>query len=64
MWNALLLNQRLRRRNSFKSATKFRVFSVKPAKSGDNGVVNRLEDLLKPDLTPITDKIIAEYIWY
>lgn len=56
MWHSLLLNQK--RKGSAKSSTKFRVFA------SENSTINRLEDLLNLDVTPFTDKIIAEYIWY
>lgn len=56
MWGSLLMNnQRLRT----KSSAKFRVFAIK----SENSTVSRLDDLLNLDVTPYTDKIIAEYIW-
>ena len=39
----------------YKSSAKFQVFAMK----SENNTINRMEDL-----TPFTDKIIAEYIWY
>lgn len=30
----------------------------------ENNTINRLEHLLNLDVTPYTDKIMAEYIWY
>lgn len=59
MWNSLVLKQN-KRGGALKSSAKFRVF----ASSSDNGTVNRIEQLLNLDVTPYTDKIIAEYIWY
>ena len=58
MWSSLLLKQN--KKWSSKSSAKFQVFAVK----SENGTINRMEDLLNLDLTPFTDKIIAEYIWY
>ncbi|KAK7826817.1 glutamine synthetase [Quercus suber] len=57
MWSSLLLKQN--KKWSSKSSAKFQVFAVK----SENGTINRMEDLLNLDLTPFTDKIIAEYIW-
>ena len=58
MWSSLLLKQN--KKWSSKSSAKFQVFAVK----SENGIINRMEDLLNLDLTPFTDKVIAEYIWY
>ena len=58
MWSSLLLKQN--KKWSSKSSAKFQVFAVK----SENGTINRMEDLLNLDLTPFTDKIIAEYIWH
>lgn len=58
MWSSLLLKQN--KKGSCKSSAKFRVFAVK----SDNSTVNRLDNLLSLDITPYTDKTIAEYIWY
>ncbi|RWW34708.1 hypothetical protein GW17_00000514 [Ensete ventricosum] len=58
MWNSLLLNAQ--RSKTKRNISAFKVLAVK----SDNGVVSRLEDLLKLDMAPFTDKIIAEYIWY
>lgn len=54
-WSSLLMKQ-----NKKTSSAKFRVLAVK----SDNSTINRLEGLLNLDITPFTDKIIAEYIWY
>lgn len=43
-----------------KSSAKFRVFALQ----SESSTVNRVEDLLNLDVTPYTDRIIAEYIWY
>ncbi|RWW61773.1 hypothetical protein BHE74_00031145 [Ensete ventricosum] len=56
MWNSLLLNAQ--RSKTKRNISAFKVLAVK----SDNGVVSRLEDLLKLDVAPFTDKIIAEYI--
>ena len=58
MWSSLLLKQN--KKWSSKSSTKFQVFSMK----SENGATNRMEDLLNLDLTPFTNKIIAEYDWH
>lgn len=58
MWSSLLLKQN--KKGSYKSSAKFRVCALK----SDNSTVNRLDNLLNLDVTPYTDKIIAEYIWY
>ena len=58
MWSSLLLKQN--KKWSSKSSVKFQVFAV----NSENGIINRMEDLLNLDLTPFTDKVIAEYIWY
>lgn len=57
MWSSLLLKQN--KKGPSKSSSKFRVFAVK----SENGTINRLESLLNLDITPFTEKIIAEYIW-
>ncbi|KAK4372490.1 hypothetical protein RND71_007874 [Anisodus tanguticus] len=57
MWNSVVLKQN--KRLAVKSSAKFRVFALQ----SDNGTVNRVEQLLNLDVTPYTDKIIAEYIW-
>lgn len=59
MWGSLVMKQN-NKKGAMKSSTKFRVFALK----SDNSTINRLEDLLNLDVTPYTDKIIAEYIWY
>lgn len=46
-------------RASVRTSTNFRVFTVKAV----NGTINRMEDLLNLDVTPYTDRVIAEYIW-
>ena len=53
-WSSLLMKQ-----NKKTSSAKFRVLAVK----SDGSTINRLEGLLNLDITPFTDKIIAEYIW-
>lgn len=58
MWGSLLLKQN--KKGPTRSSSKFRVLALK----SDNGTINRVEDLLNLDITPFTDKIIAEYIWY
>ena len=58
MWSSLLLKQN--NEWSSKSSAKFQDFAMK----SKNGTINRMEDLLNLDLTPFTDKIISEYIWY
>lgn len=60
MWKSLLLNNQ--KAKTKKGLSSFRVFAVKSENS--NGTVSRLEDLLNLDITPFTEKIIAEYIWY
>ncbi|WRX21809.1 Glutamine synthetase [Theobroma cacao] len=57
MWNSLVLKQN--KQGAAKSCGKFRVFALQ----SENSTVNRLEKLLNMDITPYTDKIIAEYIW-
>ncbi|KAK9003459.1 hypothetical protein V6N11_061021 [Hibiscus sabdariffa] len=56
MWSPLVLKQN--RKGSAKSSGQFRVLAL-----SENSTVNRLEKLLNMDITPYTDKIIAEYIW-
>lgn len=58
MWSSILLKQN--KKGAVKSSSKYRVLSVKSV----GGTINRMEDLLNLDVTPYTDKIIAEYIWY
>nr|GLL16434.1 glutamine synthetase, chloroplastic [Ipomoea trifida]GMC52752.1 glutamine synthetase leaf isozyme, chloroplastic [Ipomoea batatas]GMC55668.1 glutamine synthetase leaf isozyme, chloroplastic [Ipomoea batatas] len=57
MWGSVVMkpNKRL----AVKSSAKFRVFALQ----SKNSTVNRMEQLLNLDVTPYTDKIIAEYIW-
>ncbi|XP_040863128.1 glutamine synthetase leaf isozyme, chloroplastic [Glycine max] len=57
MWGSLLWKQN--KKVSLTSSAKFRVLAIK----SDNSTINRLEGLLNLDITPFTDKIIAEYIW-
>lgn len=57
MWSSLLLKQN-KQGAAAKSSGKFRVLAL-----SENSTVNRLEQLLNLDITPYTDKIIAEYIW-
>ncbi|KAE8714563.1 Glutamine synthetase leaf isozyme [Hibiscus syriacus] len=56
MWSPLMLKQN--RKGAAKSSGKFRVLAL-----SENSTVNRLEKFLNMDITPYTDKIIAEYIW-
>ncbi|KAK4388512.1 Glutamine synthetase leaf isozyme, chloroplastic [Sesamum angolense] len=58
MWGSLVLKQN--KKGAVKSSAKFGVFAVK----SDNSTINRLEQMLNLDVTPYTDKIIAEYIWF
>lgn len=57
MWGSLLLKHN--KKGTTKSSAKFRAFAVYT----ENNAVNRMEDLLNMDITPYTDKIVAEYIW-
>lgn len=57
MWGSLLLKQN--KKATTKTSAKFRAFAI----YSENNAINRLEDLLKMDVTPYTDRIIAEYIW-
>ena len=57
MWSSLVLKQN--KKGAIKSS-KFRVSASKY----EDYTINRVEDLLNLDITPFTDKIIAEYIWY
>lgn len=56
MWSSLVMKQTKKVAHS----AKFRVMAV----NSENGTINRVEDLLNLDITPFTDSIIAEYIWY
>ncbi|XP_040373458.1 glutamine synthetase leaf isozyme, chloroplastic isoform X2 [Rosa chinensis] len=56
MWSSLVLKQN--KKGAVKSS-KFKVFASKY----EDYTINRVEGLLNLDLTPYTDKIIAEYIW-
>lgn len=58
MWSSLVLKKN--KKASIKTSAKFRVL----ASSSESGTINRVEQLLNLDVTPYTDKIIAEYIWY
>ena len=58
MWSSLVLKQN--KKGPARSSTKFRVLATK----AEGYTINRLEGLLNLDLTPFTDRIIAEYIWY
>ncbi|KAF3785757.1 Glutamine synthetase leaf isozyme [Nymphaea thermarum] len=62
IWKTLLTSQRVKGAKPSRRATKLRGLTV-VAKASDNSTVNRLENLLNLDVTPYTDKIIAEYIW-
>ncbi|CAI0559984.1 unnamed protein product [Linum tenue] len=55
MWSSLVM----KKKGTTKGASKFRVFAIK----AENSTINRLDNLLNLDITPFTDKIIAEYIW-
>lgn len=57
-WSSLVLRQK--KNENVKWSSKFRVFAMK----AENTSINRIEDLLNLDVTPYTNKIIAEYIWY
>ncbi|KAE8712241.1 Glutamine synthetase leaf isozyme [Hibiscus syriacus] len=56
MWSPLVLKHN--RKGASKNSCKFRVLAL-----SENSTVNRLEKLLNMDVSPYTDKIIAEYIW-
>lgn len=56
MWSSLVKQNK---KVAVKSSVKFRVF----ASSSESGTINRMEQLLNLDVTPYTDRIIAEYIW-
>ncbi|KAF4358720.1 hypothetical protein G4B88_015071 [Cannabis sativa] len=58
MWSSLVLKQN-NKRGAMKTSAKFKVLALK----SDNSTINRLEGLLNLDITPFTDRIIAEYIW-
>lgn len=58
MWGSLLLKRN--KKATVKSSVGFRVFALK----SENSTINRLENLLNLDITPYTEKLIAEYIWY
>lgn len=58
-WTSILLKGS--QKGSIKCSTKFKVCA---ALKTEHGTVNRMEQLLNLDVTPFTDKIIAEYIWY
>ena len=47
------------KKGAIKTSSKFKVYALQ----SENGTVNRVEQLLNLDVTPYTDKIIAEYIW-
>lgn len=49
------------RRNCRGGASEFKVMALSTATTG---VVPRLDQLLSMDTKPLTDKIIAEYIWF
>lgn len=57
MWSSLVVKQN--KKVAVRSSAKFRVF----ASSSESSTINRMEQLLNLDVTPYTDKIIAEYIW-
>lgn len=56
LWNSLSMRQS--KKGAIKTATKFKICA------SAKGTINRMEDLLNLDVTPYTNKIIAEYIWY
>lgn len=58
-WSPLVLKQKKKKSVNSRSFSEFRVFAIK----AEDDTVNRLEGLLNMDITPHTDKIIAEYIW-
>ena len=58
MWSSLVLKQN--KKGAIKGSAKFKVLAIK----SENSTINRLENLLNLDITPYTNKIIAEYIWY
>ncbi|CAI9118630.1 OLC1v1020225C3 [Oldenlandia corymbosa var. corymbosa] len=58
MWSPLVLKQNSSK-GAVKTSAKFRVFALQ----SDGSTINRVEQLLNLDVTPYTDKIIAEYIW-
>lgn len=57
MWSSVVMRQN--KKGFAKSSTNFRVLAV-----SDGSTINRMEQLLNLDVTPYTDKVIAEYIWY
>ncbi|KAI4317721.1 hypothetical protein L6164_025569 [Bauhinia variegata] len=57
MWSSVLIKQN--KKGAPTSSAKYRVLGIK----SEHGTVNRIEELLNLDITPYTDKIIAEYIW-
>ena len=57
MLSSLVLKQS--KKGAIKTSSKFKVYALQ----SENGTVNRVEQLLNLDVTPYTDKIIAEYIW-
>ncbi|CAA2980049.1 glutamine synthetase leaf isozyme, chloroplastic-like [Olea europaea var. sylvestris] len=56
-WSSLVMKQN--KKGSVKSSGRFKVCALQ----SQNGTINRVEQLLNLDVTPYTDKIIAEYIW-
>ena len=58
-WTSIFLKEN--QKKSIKCPSKFRVCA---SLKSENSTVNRVEQLLNLDVTPYTDKIIAEYIWY
>lgn len=56
MWGSLVLKQS--KKVAVKTSAKFKVCAL-----AENSTVNRVEQLLNLDVSPYTDKIIAEYIW-
>ncbi|KAL2458592.1 Glutamine synthetase [Forsythia ovata] len=56
-WSSLVMKQS--KKGAVKSSGRFKVCALQ----SENSTINRLEQLLNLDVTPYTDKIIAEYIW-
>jgi glutamine synthetase len=56
MWSSLVMKQN----KKVARTSKFRVMAI----NNEHGTINRVESLLNLDITPFTNSIIAEYIWY
>ncbi|WP_207801907.1 hypothetical protein, partial [Phenylobacterium hankyongense] len=61
--NPLLLSQRGLPVSRRAGSVRYRSFSVRAVAGNETNAVSRLEHLLNLDVSPYTDKIIAEYIW-